>query len=84
MLSYGSSYGVPTAIVPSARSTHAPTQDKTIIGGQNGSSDNAIAPGNTSSRKNTCKMCNVTFKSPQAYGGHMSSHSKARKKGLQG
>jgi hypothetical protein len=38
----------------------------------------------TRQREFICKQCNLTFYTPQAYGGHMSSHSKAKKKNLRG
>ncbi|KAG8045151.1 hypothetical protein GUJ93_ZPchr0008g13273 [Zizania palustris] len=33
-------------------------------------------------REYTCKLCNAKFRSPQAYGGHMSFHSKMDKKNM--
>uniref|UniRef100_A0ACD5V330 Uncharacterized protein n=1 Tax=Avena sativa TaxID=4498 RepID=A0ACD5V330_AVESA len=80
MLSRGDPDGVPTPLVPSARSTQAPREEKNPVGASNKILDSATYHGSTTSRRYTCKICNSTFNSPQAYGGHMSSHSKARKK----
>uniref|UniRef100_A0ACD5UUV2 Uncharacterized protein n=1 Tax=Avena sativa TaxID=4498 RepID=A0ACD5UUV2_AVESA len=80
MLSRGDPDGVPTPLVPSATSTQGPREEKTLVGASNRISDSATSHGSTTSRTYTCKICSSTFNSPQAYGGHMSAHSKARKK----
>uniref|UniRef100_A0ACD5V574 Uncharacterized protein n=1 Tax=Avena sativa TaxID=4498 RepID=A0ACD5V574_AVESA len=80
MLSRGDPDGVPTPLVPSARSTQAPREDKTLVGASNKILDSATYHGSTTSGRYTCKICSSTYNSPQVYGGHMSSHSKARKK----
>jgi hypothetical protein len=83
ILSHGSPYGVHTPLVPPARSMPAPREDKTLVGAPNGVSDSATDHGSKTSRRYICKICGLTFNSHQAYGGHMSAHSKARKKSQQ-
>ncbi|KAM0896627.1 hypothetical protein ACQ4PT_023076 [Festuca glaucescens] len=80
MLSHGAPYGVPNSLIPSAGSTHAPRENKTLVGALNETSDSATSHGSMVSHRYACDICNRTFNSHQAYGGHMSSHSKARRK----
>ncbi|KAM3328666.1 hypothetical protein ACQJBY_026045 [Aegilops geniculata] len=76
-------YGVPAPASPSMQSSHIQREDKILLVGPNGISDSAIMHDYTTSRKYTCKICSARFNTSQAYGGHMSSHSKARMKSLQ-
>jgi transposase-like protein len=57
---------------------------KTFVGALNETSDSVTSHGSVASHTYKCKICNRTFNSHQAYGGHMSSHSKIRKKNQQG
>ncbi|KAF7021442.1 hypothetical protein CFC21_034394 [Triticum aestivum] len=83
-LSNADPYGVPAPASPTMQSSHIQREDKILLVGPNGISDSAIMHDSTTPRKYTCKICNATFNTSQAYGGHMSSHSKARMKSLQG
>ncbi|XP_037417652.1 uncharacterized protein LOC119281141 [Triticum dicoccoides] len=76
-------YGVPTPGSPGMRSSPIPREDKIPLVGANAISDSGITHGPTTARKYKCKICSATFNSSQAYGGHMSLHSKARMKSLQ-
>uniref|UniRef100_A0A453E815 C2H2-type domain-containing protein n=4 Tax=Triticinae TaxID=1648030 RepID=A0A453E815_AEGTS len=82
-LTRDASYVVPTPFGPFATSSHDPREDKTPMGVPNGITNSGIVHTTTSSRKYRCSICNLTFNSSQAFGGHMSSHSKARKNKLQ-
>uniref|UniRef100_A0A453EH83 C2H2-type domain-containing protein n=2 Tax=Aegilops tauschii TaxID=37682 RepID=A0A453EH83_AEGTS len=82
-LLFDDSHGVPTPGSRSMQSSPIPREDKIPLVGPNGISDSGITHGPTTSRKYTCKIYSATFNSSQAYGGHMSSHSKARMKSLQ-
>ncbi|KAM3347434.1 hypothetical protein ACQJBY_021403 [Aegilops geniculata] len=82
-LSNADPYGVPAPTSPAMQSSHIQREDKILLVGPNDISDSAIMHDSTTSRKYTCKICNATFNTYQAYGGHMSSHSKARMKSLQ-
>ncbi|XP_044972157.1 uncharacterized protein LOC123439507 [Hordeum vulgare subsp. vulgare] len=83
MLSHKSTYVVPTPLARVATSSHVTREDKTPLGIQNGMRDSGIVHNTTYLRKYTCNICNLNFYSPQAFGGHMSSHSKARKNKIQ-
>ncbi|VAH57908.1 unnamed protein product [Triticum turgidum subsp. durum] len=76
-------YGVPAPASPAMQSSHIQREDKILLVGPNGISDSAIMHDSTTPRKYTCKICNATFNTSQSYGGHMSSHSKARMKSRQ-
>ncbi|XP_044970154.1 uncharacterized protein LOC123430353 [Hordeum vulgare subsp. vulgare] len=78
-LRYDASYGAPAPISPLMMSSHVQTEDKTPPVGPNGIFDSAILHDSTTSGKYTCKICGRTFITSQAYGGHMSSHAKAKK-----
>uniref|UniRef100_A0A8I6WQL8 C2H2-type domain-containing protein n=1 Tax=Hordeum vulgare subsp. vulgare TaxID=112509 RepID=A0A8I6WQL8_HORVV len=82
-LLHGAPYGLPAPGSLVMQSSHAPREDKIPLVGPNGNSTSANMHGSTISRKYTCKICSATFNTSQAYGGHMSSHSKARMKSLQ-
>ncbi|KAI5014933.1 hypothetical protein ZWY2020_056323 [Hordeum vulgare] len=78
-LRYDASYGAPAPISPLMMSSHVQTEEKTPPVGPNGIFDSAILHDSTTSGKYTCKICGRTFITSQAYGGHMSSHAKAKK-----
>ncbi|KAF7016737.1 unnamed protein product [Triticum aestivum] len=82
-LLYDSSYGVPAPISPFMTTSHVPREDKTPLVGPNGIFGSGILHGSTSLGNYTCKICGRKFITSQAYGGHMSSHAKERKKQLQ-
>ncbi|VAH73661.1 unnamed protein product [Triticum turgidum subsp. durum] len=82
-LTHDATYVVPTPLVPFATSSHGPREDKTPMDVPNGITNSGIMHNTMSSRKYRCSICNLTFNSSQAFGGHMSSHSKARKNKLQ-
>ncbi|KAL5221267.1 hypothetical protein ABZP36_025980 [Zizania latifolia] len=55
------------------------------IGGQGGDVNASVSPvvvNERVHREYTCRLCNARFRSPQAYGGHMSFHSKMEKKNM--
>ncbi|VAH48339.1 unnamed protein product [Triticum turgidum subsp. durum] len=82
-LLYDASYGVPTPISPSMTTSYVPREDNTPLVGPNGIFGGAILHDSTSLGNYTCKICGRKFVTSQAYGGHMSSHAKERKKHLQ-
>ncbi|XP_037489169.1 uncharacterized protein LOC119367891 [Triticum dicoccoides] len=82
-LLYDASYGVPTPISPSITTSYVPREDNTPLVGPNGIFGGAILHDSTSLGNYTCKICGRKFVTSQAYGGHMSSHAKERKKHLQ-
>uniref|UniRef100_A0A453C3I2 C2H2-type domain-containing protein n=2 Tax=Aegilops tauschii TaxID=37682 RepID=A0A453C3I2_AEGTS len=82
-LLYDASYGVPAPISPFMTTSHVPREDKTPLVGPNGIFGSGILHGSTSLGNYTCKICGRKFITSQAYGGHMSSHAKERKKQLQ-
>ncbi|XP_037481598.1 uncharacterized protein LOC119359557 [Triticum dicoccoides] len=82
-LLYDASYGVPAPISPFMATSHVPREYNTPLVCPNGISDSAILHDSTSLGNYTCKICGRKFNTSQAYGGHMSSHAKERKKHLQ-
>lgn len=76
---------------PSHISPYVPREQEEPTGGPNSAFDGDLQAATSSTvvgargqREYKCKLCNVAFYSPQAYGGHMSSHSKARRNNLRG
>ncbi|KAI5005278.1 hypothetical protein ZWY2020_032521 [Hordeum vulgare] len=79
-LTHDATDGVPTLLAPFMASPHGVREDIIPIGVPNVTTHSVIVHDYTSLPKYTCKICNRTFYSSQAYGGHMSSHSKEKKK----
>uniref|UniRef100_A0A0E0JJ28 C2H2-type domain-containing protein n=1 Tax=Oryza punctata TaxID=4537 RepID=A0A0E0JJ28_ORYPU len=65
---------------------YVPTEQPEPIGGTNSTIGVQVPAGSTAvvnERVYICRQCpNATFSTPQAYGGHMSSHSKKDKKNM--
>ncbi|KQK08348.1 hypothetical protein BRADI_2g41314v3 [Brachypodium distachyon] len=76
-------YGVRTPSGPSAIFPSTPREDTTLIDGQTISFASDVMQDSMRSG-HICRFCNATFNLRQAYGGHMSHHSKQNKKNLQG
>lgn len=76
-------YGIPTPSGPFATFPSSPREGEDPVGGPNENFGGDVMQGSMSSGYR-CKLCNATFNSSQAYGGHMSHHSKAKKKNMQG